>query len=1033
MRTKLRGLFTLLLALVVQISFAQQKEVSGTVKDDDGLPLPGVNITVTGTDQGTQTDFDGHYSIKVEQGATLKFSFIGYADQTKKIGMQNTVDVVMKEGESLGEVMISTGYQTQTKRRSTKSVTTITAEDIQDRPNASAISALQGKVPGLNIGSNSGQPGTSGTVILRGVGTINGDVEPLFVIDGVASSKSNFTNLNPNDIKDVSVLKGPNATSIYGNRGSNGVVVVTTKTGSFNQKMEFKYSSQYGFSELMPLNLEIMNSKEKLTFQRDNNLGGMGQGLSDAQIDAMARTNNTYWGDYFFRKAQTNRQDLSITSGSENTSNATSISYLDQDGIFIASGLQRFGFRNKFTGKTDDDKFHYTTNINISYSKSDFDNRAGDRNIFFNPFMNSMQGSPLLSPYDPDGSVTTDGGLPFHDNAALTKKNAPYILLNSAAHNTIREEQLNIIGSLHADWNFANHFVAGVDVSANLTQFRNTSITDPLSLLGPFQVDSRADFGGIDTEQSRRDARFTTRTNLGYSNQFGAENKHSLDVNLYTEYNKSHYNNLGYSTRGLDPKLVGSADAFQYQVKQDLGDGLDYIYVPSLSLFLDKISTGLFSYFGTVDYDFDNRLGFSGSIRRDASVRFTDDNKWGTFWSVSGRWNIDSESWMENSAFNLLKLRAGYGTSGNQRITTAGPRRGYYGGLDLFQNLYSSGSAYNNTSGYYPSVIANPALKWETTKQINVGVDFGVWKNKLQGTLDVYRKKTEDIYNSKPISLVNATSSINANVGAMENKGVELYLKYNIYDDQDWNISVSANGSYNHNKILKLGGADENGLVRSDGPTSLKEGESINEYFSVRYAGVNPSNGHSLFYDKEGNLTEELNEADRVFDNKQIIPEIQGGFGANISYKGFSLSQNWVYYANVWRNNLDLADMEGAANYVDYNAAASLLRAWQKPGDITDIPRLNPSISTIDHINQSDRYIQDASYLRLRNITLGYTFGKDKLKRLPFTSVKLYIQAENLLTFTKYEGYDPESSYTGIESSRYPSAKTYTVGLNVNF
>src|SRR5699024_9964782 len=272
MKTKFTGFLTLLLALVVQISFAQQKEVSGTVTSDKGLPLPGVNITVVGTDNGTRTDFDGNFSIQVQPDATLKFSYVGFAPKTVKVGMQSTLSVTLKKGEELGTVMISTGYQTQLQSESTQAATTITSEDIQGQPQASALDALQGKVAGLNIGSNSGQPGAAPAVIIRGVSSLNGSSQPLYIIDGTPVKPIIFRNLPPSSVKSATVLKGPSATAIYGNRGTNGVIVVTTKGGNFNQKMEIHYSSQYGLSEIMPLNMSMMSAKQKLTFMRNRGL-----------------------------------------------------------------------------------------------------------------------------------------------------------------------------------------------------------------------------------------------------------------------------------------------------------------------------------------------------------------------------------------------------------------------------------------------------------------------------------------------------------------------------------------------------------------------------------------------------------------------------------------------------------------------------------------------------------------------------------------------------------------------------------------
>ncbi len=1030
MKTKLRGILTLLLALVVQISFAQEKQISGTVKDANGMALPGVNISVVGTDSGTQTDFNGHYSLTVEPGATLKFSFVGFADKTVKVGMQTTINVVLEQGETLETVMISTGYETQTKAKSTKSVTTITAEDIENQPSASLIDALQGKVPGLNIGSNSGRPGSGSTVILRGVGSINGKITPLYIIDGVPANQRSFNMLGPNEVESVNVLKGPNAIAVYGNRGANGVIVVTTKGGQYNKNLSFSFHSQYGFSTLMPLNLEMMNSKEKLHFLIDNELGvpdlpGLHKNMTDAEIANYAKHINTDWADVYFNPARTSRQDITISAGSENMATSTTLSYLNQDGVFGPSGLQRFGFRNKLHGKSSNDKFTYSTTLNTNFTKSDFNPNFSQYYTYFDPFMNALTGSPLVNPYDPDGSITQDGGLEPGDASAITPINSPIVLLNSGAMNTQHYERFNIIGNFRADWNFAKNLTAGVSIGANLMETRYTGITHPLSLLGPFQVDIRANYGGIQSESYQRDFRFVTRSNLNYNNSW---NKHTLNVNLFTEYNRSYLNGLGYNTRGLDPKLIGTDAAFQLQVFESLGSGdPQMIYAQRTNLNLTNISIGMFSYFATADYDFDGRFGFSGSIRRDASVRFVDENKWGTFWSVSGRWNIDEESFMDGSAINMLKLRAGYGTTGNQTITGS-----YYGGLDLFRNLYTSNDGYFNSSGYVPANIANPTLRWETIKSMDIGLDFGIWKDKLHGKIDYYTRKTVDLYQSKPISAVNATTAINANIGSLINRGVEVFVKYNLLSTADWRISLYANSAYNKSELLELAGTDENGLVFNGGLTALKEGESLGEYYTVRYAGVNPSNGHPLFYDKNGNLTENIDNADRVFEDKFIYPTFKGGFGAVVSYKGFALSQDWVYKADVWRFSNDLSLLEDPSSYINNNSPTSLLNAWNQVGQITSVPRLNGQYDISDY-GKTDRYIFDASYLRLRSVSLSYTFDRDQLKRLPFTSVQLYIQGQNLITFTSYPGYDPESGYTGIEISRYPSVKTYTLGLDLKF
>ncbi|SHI41686.1 TonB-linked outer membrane protein, SusC/RagA family [Mesonia phycicola] len=1023
MRTKFSGILTLLLAFVVQVTFAQEKTVSGTVTDDEGLPLPGVNVIIEGSSSGTQSDFDGNYSISTEVGQKITFSYVGFEPQSITVGSSNTYNITFKQASELDEVIV-TAYKTTTKRKSSAAVTTISAESLEDRPNASLVQSIQGQVAGLNISTSSGQPGANSVVILRGVGSINGNVEPLFILDGVPVDEDNFRSINPNDIASVSVLKDASATSIYGNRGANGVIIITTKSGKFNDKMTIRYSAQYGVSELQDLNIDLMNSREKLYFQKS--LGqGTGAGLSDAEIDALASSTNTYWQDVFFRTGTTNSQNLSISSGSENTTNLTSLGYFKQEGTYIASDLQRFSFRNKFTGKSSDNKFHYTANINANFSQSNFDDGEGSRSIYFNPYMAALQSLPFLSPYDSDGNTTTTGGIAYGDITGITADLAPYVLLNSAALNTNRDEEIKVIGSLSADYSFAKGWMVKNTFGVDYTSVSNNEILHPNSILGPFQANASADFGGLERNSIYRDARFTNTFNVGYNTTI---DKHSIGVNAYTEYIKSHYWSIGYEQRGLDPKSVGTGAAFvDGNISEVLDDGTEITpYVPTLSK--TNLETGLFSYFATVTYDYDDKYGFDASIRRDASSRFIDENKWGTFYSVSGRWNIDQESFMENTAFNLLKLRASYGTAGNDRILG-----GYYSGLNLTQNLYTFTDSYNSSSAYVPSVIANTTLQWETTAQFNVGIDYALWNNKLSGNLDVYEKKTTDLFQSSPISLINGTGDIDSNIGSMRNRGVEAFVKYNIFQNEDWSFSVSANASYNKNEILELAGADENGVIFEGGATALGEGEAFGSFYTVEYAGVNPANGNPLFVDANGDLTETLQDADRKFSDKSIYPVWSGGFGAQVSYKSFYLSNQWVWFADIYRNNLDLADLESNSNITDRNSAASLLNAWTQPGDITSIPRMNGQYSGVDYLNTSDRYVEDVSYLRLRNIQLGYTFTPEILKNTPFSNVNIYVQGENLLTFSKWQGWDPDGGFAQTASSAYPTPKIYTFGLNVKF
>lgn len=1032
MRSKFTWIMTLLLALTINFSFAQEKVVSGTVVDDKAMPVPGANVVVRGTQRGVQTDFDGKYSISVNQGEVLEFSFVGFGTQSVTVGASNTVNVTLVEGEELKEVKLDV-YRSATIRRSPVAVTTLSIEAIEDRANASVLQNLQGQVAGLNIATGSGQPGADSTIILRGVGTINGNVEPLFIVDGIPVDEDGFRTVNQNDIETIRILKDAAATSIYGNRGAAGVIVITTKRGRYDQPLQFRYTSQFGFSKLQPLNIDLMNSRELLNYERSHGQGGVGVGLTDAQINALSNQTNTYWADIFFREGTTKSHDLTMSSGSANSTNFTSLSYFEQDGIFRNTNLKRFTIRNNFGGKTTNDKFHYAVGLNIGFSKQNGIDGAGTNQLFFAPFGAALKSLPYLSPYDANGNITRDGGLAVGDTDALNVENIPYILLNSAQMNTDREDELKILASFNADYNFAKNLTAGIQMGGDFTGSTNREILHPESLLGPYQAQQGAQFGGLQQESTSRDFRFNTVTSLNYNNTFAED--HTVDFTVYTEYNKAHLDGINFNQFGLDPRLVGTGAAFipGTTIAEELGpDSRPYIAQVNSTI----LEEGLFSYFANLDYDYKGKYGVSATVRRDASFRFIDENKWGTFWSVGGYWNVDEESFMDNSVFNQLKLRASYGTSGNQRILNA-----QYSGASLTRTLYDQGGSYNGNPstviGTDPVTgqlaLANTSLQWEETAQTNIGIDFGVWNNKLTGSADWYRKLTTELFQNTPISPVNGTSVLSANVGAMENMGAELTLKYVVFDNEDWDISINANGSYNKNKIRELP-ASMNGISDASDSQALQEGEAIGSFYMTRYAGVNPANGNALFYTKEGGLTEQLVDADRVSTGKSIYPVWQGGFGSSIKFKGFEFNTQWSYFADLYRNNLDLADLEETnVAYDGFNRATSVTRAWQNPGDITDIPRVGNPLNSIDHINGSDRYIEDASFLRLRNVLVGYSFKKELLDQLPITGLRLFIQGENLVTFSSYRGWDAEGGFRTTDRGNYPTPKIYTFGAVVNF
>lgn len=1026
MRSKFKWIFTLLLAFSMQFSFAQEKNVTGTITEN-GLPLPGVSIMIKGTTKGTQTDMNGKYSISASQGDALVFTYIGFVSQTITVGASSTINLVMQESaETLGEVIVE-GYKTTTKAKSSNAVTTISASTIEGRPNASVIQTLQGQVAGLNISTGSGQPGANSTVVLRGVGSINGNIEPLYVIDGVPLNVDNFRSLNPNDIETISVLKDAGATAIYGNRGANGVIVITTKRGSFDASLEIKYASTYGLTELQENKYNVMNSQQLLETERLYGSGGLGVGRSDAEIAAYAKV-NTNWKDYFFRTGVSQNHSLSLSSGSENLSSYTSFGYFGQEGILKTTDLTRFNFRNNVSGRSANKKFTYNTNVTLNYSKRNEASSVGTGGVNQNYVLGANNSLPYLSPdmYVDSDQLLVDYGADtiFGDGTgpgplAGTLAVTPLMLIDKLKNATLTTEELKIVLSANMNYDITDKLSFGSSAGIDFTQNNSLQIDNPGSFnsLVFQQADEET---GFQSEGFTRDAQISVTSNLKYDTTIGEKN--SLAVGLFTEYNKGHYKAFNYTQNGLDPIFFSPGSSAGWI---SFNPDTPTFYNPGIGAV--KITSGLFSYFATADYDYDRKYGFGATIRRDASFRFNDDNKWGTFWSVSGRWNIDRESFMDGSVFDVLKLRASYGTTGNQLISG----QNQFNGANLYLNLSSAGQSYNNQNAYLFTQLGNPDLKWEKSTQANIGIDFELFTNKLVGGLDVYRKKTEDLYQFVPLSAITGQGGINANSGSMQNSGIELSLKYDIFknvNEGGFEASVFINGSYNKNELLEL--PTENGLIWNGGLLANKEGDLINQYYLVKYAGVNPSNGNLMYYDLNGQITENPTDADRVFTGKSLNPVYQGGFGFDMSYYNFFLTTQFNFVADVYRFDYDLSGLQDPSNLGQFNVSTDLLRAWTEDNRITDMPSLNADNLGTDSF--SDRNLKDASYIRLRNVTFGYDFPKKYLERTFIKNLKIFGQAENFYTWSKWRGWDAESNRAS-DQYQYPTPKIISFGLELQF
>lgn len=999
------------MAFVIQFSYAQEKTVTGTVtSESDSFPLPGANVIVKGTTRGVQTDFDGKYSIRASVGETLVFSYVGMVNTEIKVGANDVINLAMKADNALEEIVIE-AFRTSTSEKSNIASTTITASTIEARPNASFAQTLQGQVAGLNITTANGQPGANSTINLRGVSSISGSSEPMFIIDGVPVDDDNFRSLNPNDIESLSVLKDAGATSIYGNRGANGVVIIKTRRGSYNAGLKINYVGTTSISQLQEHHYDLMNSREQLQLEKDFG-SGFGATLSDAELAARASQVNTDWLDVFFGQSLTQTHTLNLSSGGENINSFTSLGFSDQEGILKrASTLKRFNFRNNVSGKSSNNKFNYGTSLTINYSESNEPNSIGTGSINRNFVLAANQSVPYISP----SSYVFGNGA----NIPVVFVNTPLFMMDVRDQQERREDEIKIIANVNASYAFTDNITFRTSVGADFTDEQLLFYESPTSFNAALFAQDGNNTPGIQDQQSTRTIALNVNNSLTYNKSFGL---HTLEASVFTEYFKAHLRTFGFRQEGLNPATFSPGDGSGF-----VGDNADndfFVDVANANI----LNAGLFSYFGFLDYDYDSKYGVSATLRRDASYRFADSNKWGTFWSVSGRWNISNEAFMEGSIFNTLKLRGSYGTAGNQNIIDAVGQNAYFAAADLTRNLFVTGGQYGGANGLSVGQIGNNDLKWETIYQANIGLDFGLFSSRLRGTVDFYKRNTKDLFIATPISpaLNGGVSSISANVGELENRGFEVELHYDLFKkstEDGLNLTLNFVTAYNKQEVIDLGPG-------GDIPFGLRVGGPLAEIYAAPYAGVNPANGNLLFLDIDGNLTEDIDASDQRATGQNAYPDYQGSFGFDLDYKNFFLTTQFNYVIGVDRFDGDLQGYLDPRAIGQFRHSRDILDAWSQPGDITNIPSLNAT-NLDDGDTFSDRFLRDADYLRLRFIQFGYNVPTSVLEKIGFTSLRAFVSGENLVTFTKWRGFDAES-LTGSFNG-YPTPRTYSLGIEFGF
>ncbi len=1004
MKSKLTWMLTPLLVFCMSFSFSQEKTISGVVTDQTGLPLPGVAVLVVGTTNGTQTDFDGNYSVNARVGQVLRYSYLGQKTVTRTVGAASTVNVQMEDdAQALQEVVVS-GYRTAAKVKSNIAATTITAESLQDRPNASFIQSLQGQVAGLNIVSNTGQPGAESQIFIRGVNSINGATQPLFIIDGAYSTSDNFRGLNPNDIESVTTLKDAGATAQYGNRGANGVIIIKTKSGRYNQKLKIGYRGVIGQTRIQPNDYNLQDSQETLLLERERGTG-LGNGLTDEEIAAFETTE---WLDVFFRRGLSQDHSIQLQSGSENASQYTSIGFFEQQGILQESSLERFSVRSNITGKSEDDKFSYGTNISLNYTQSESPTSIGTGGINQNFILGAFQGVPYLSP--DDYQPGTGNTIP------VIFRNTPLFLLDKLFIFTSEEEEFRLIGSANAAYKLTDDITVSNIISTDYAEQKRLDAESSRGFTRQLFAETGNTTPGITTLQNTRSLSVNNTLSVNFAKEFGL---HSVDASAILEYTKNHYSTFGFVARGTDPKTESPGDGSSFVPDNSAND----FFVDDANA--NILSTGRLSYIGLVDYDYDTRYGISGTVRRDGSSRFVGDNKWGTFFSVAARWNISNEAFMESADWiNELKLRGSYGSNGNDIINDAGGFLRNVSAPDLTEAFFATGSGYGGVNSIFRSQIAQPDLKFEVVTQFNVGLDFEFFNSRVRGSVDYYQKTTEDLFQFTPVSNINGVTGLFRNFGDLENEGYDIAVQYDILRKNNTLLTLRVVAN---NNVATVG---QTPSPEGNLDAGFVEGGLYGEYYTTRYQGVNPANGNLLFLDADGNLTENPNpDTDRVASGKNIFPEWQGSFGFDFSHEGFFVNATFTYTEGVDRFDNDYANFINPTNIGQFRLSRDIQRAWTPDNRITDIPALG--LTNLALQSNSDRFLRDSDYIRLRNATIGYGLTEKQLKGTGLEGLRFFISGENVFTLTEWRGFDAESTVN--TSRRFPTPSIYSLGVEINF
>ena len=1043
MKGKYFYLSALIFVLFAQIGFAQQKTITGTVTDSNGVPLIGATVLVIGTTSGTSTDFDGNYSMSAAAGDVLEFSYMGYTTLTRTVGSANTISVSLEADSAVLSEVLVVAYGTQTKESLTGSVAEVKAEDIARISSANAVQGMTGKVAGVQVFSSSGLPGQAPVVRFRGISSINGSSAPLYVVDGVPFT-GDISSINNNDIESMSFLKDAAASSLYGNRAANGVIIITTKSGkkegvnynvSITSGIATRGVPEYDISSSVPeyyeyhynllRNEHLMDGLSSDAAHANavggliNGSDGLGYNVTDVADSDLITADGKFnpnanilyqedWKKFLFGTGLYNSTFFNASTKDDNTSMYYSVGYENNETFMENARWEKITARFKGDSKIGD---RITVGSNLSYSLTNSNAPDGfdGGTAYSNPFQWTRHIAPIypVHAYDEDGNIMVNHlGENIYDDGTgrYTGNVRRYGEMQNPYATSLLDKKLSKSHQIFASGFAGVNILDGLDFKYVVTgEHRGTRGHD---MDTPLYGDAVGVNGRL-YNTSRNINSINHQQLLEYNKDF---NGLEVDVLVGHEtYKRDNDYMHHHVTNGLIP---GSVYSDMYATLRD-ARGFSTPYT-------------LESYLGRINLNYEGKYYLTGSFRRDGSSRFHTDNRWGNFFSVGGSWVVSNEDFWQSNVIDFLKLKASYGEVGNDNLGYAFPY------LDLF-TVVQTPEDVDNIS-YNQTFKGNPDITWEKNQNFNVGLDLAMFSNRLTLDVEYFNRKTDDLLYMRPLPLSEGFATMPENIGSMENTGFEVSLEGIVIQNEDVMLNVFANLTSVKNKILTLP-ETKAGFI-PDGSRILTEGGEMYTWYMREYVGYNPDTGQSqwtIIDDETGEVgvTEDYSSATLVNTGKSSLPDIYGGFGFNLNVKGFELSTNFAYqmggygYDNMWMS------MMGGS--MAQNFHSDYYNTWTYD---------NPSsgkypLMTLDNVSRnystSTLGLIKSDYLSLQNVSLGYNFNENVLETLGLNSLKLSLVGDNVHVFSKRKGYDPRMSVGGTNSSNFSPISTYSLGLNLTF